>query len=356
MLIYSKALEGAKNVDTFGSLPGPLTKNTPFRRTCFCAVHGTAYAESIQSRRHFLRSCGTLLLSVASLRSAFAQERWNQGLDNTCSFYPNDVVNADVFTFGSPEEGLDVVTKITSMVGLQPNFDVLQANVPNAAAVIREGRRYILYSQVFIDQIRQQATEWAAWTIMAHEVGHHLNGHTLLATGSRPPIELEADRFAGFAVNRMGATLQQALSPYQQMSEQGSQTHPPRSARLEAVTAGWHQAGGAPQPPEDDPSPPTAANPAGLLQSVIEQLQTGQLPQVPMSAELQQAVSTQLPQAAPMLQQLGEISEIQLQNQMPTPDGGNLYFFGVQFAGGGTVWQLGVAPTGTLTSLFFRFQ
>jgi hypothetical protein len=294
--------------------------------SCFRDTPSSADVWLSNSRRHFFKlSVGLLLTGI--LRSAVAQERWNQGLQNTCSFYPNDVVNADVFTFGTPQEGMDVVKRITSIAGLQPNFDVLQANVPNAAAVIRDGRRFILYSQVFINQITQQATEWAAWTIMAHEVGHHLNGHTLLPTGSRPPTELEADRFAGFAVYRMGGTLQQALSPYQQMSEQGSQTHPPRSARLEAVTAGWKKEEEKQRLPGPDPSEqPAEANPAGLLRSIIQQLQSGSPPQVPMSPQLQQAVSSQLAQAVQTLKQRGSISQIQLQSQQQTPDGGNLYF------------------------------
>src|SRR5262245_38815245 len=112
---------------------------------CSCDTSSSAKAWLSYSRRHFFKlSAGLLLTGI--LRSAVAQERWNQGLHNTCSFYPNDVVNADVFTFGSPQEGMEVVKRITSVVGLQPSFDVLQANIPNAAAVIRDGKRFILYS------------------------------------------------------------------------------------------------------------------------------------------------------------------------------------------------------------------
>jgi hypothetical protein len=173
---------------------------------CFCDAGSSSDEWPRSSRRHFFTLSGGLLLAGA-LHPALAQERWNQGLNNTCSFYPNDIVNTDVFTFGSPQEGMDGVKRITIVAGLRPNFEVLQANVPNAAAVIRDEKRYILYSQVFINQIKQEATEWAAWTIMAHEVGHHLNGHTLLATSSRPVFELEADYFAGFRLIEWGARL-----------------------------------------------------------------------------------------------------------------------------------------------------
>ena len=47
---------------------------------------------------------------------------------------------------------------------------------------------------------------WAPVSIMAHEIGHHLSGHTITSGGSRPAIELEADKFSGYVLYRMGAT------------------------------------------------------------------------------------------------------------------------------------------------------
>lgn len=202
------------------------------------------------TRRTFVCSASALVLQPAL---AGAQTRWSGGVQGACSFYPTDVIERDLFTFGSNAEAFNVVKRITSAVGLEPNFEVVQANVPNAAAVIRDEKRYVLFSQVFIDQIvRATSTEWASWTILAHEIGHHLNGHTLEAGGSRPPIELQADRFAGHAVKRLGGSLNDALACFQQMGAAGSATHPPRSARLEAVSRGWHEAVGpsvaAPRP------------------------------------------------------------------------------------------------------------
>lgn len=181
-----------------------------------------------------------LVLSARGLRPVHAQERWGGTLEGACSFYPDAEVSSDIYTFGSSDEARQIVETIAASSGLRPNFAVLQANVPNAAAVIRDTERYILYSEVFMDEVSRGAdTKWAAWTIMAHEVGHHLNGHTLIPGGSRPPTELEADEFAGFAVARNAGSLDEALAAFQQLSEEGSETHPPRSARLEAVTRGY---------------------------------------------------------------------------------------------------------------------
>ncbi len=64
------------------------------------------------------------------------------------------------------------------------------------------------------------------------------------AGGSRPPTELEADKFAGFVVGKLGGDLQEAQWLFRQLPAAGSDTHPPRSARLEAVAVGWREATG----------------------------------------------------------------------------------------------------------------
>ena len=75
----------------------------------------------------------------------------------------------------------------------------------NAAAVISNGKGYILYKPIFIKQIKNAVkTNWGGTSILAHEVGHHLNGHNLLGSGSTPSIELKADGFARFVLQRLG--------------------------------------------------------------------------------------------------------------------------------------------------------
>ena len=75
-----------------------------------------------------------------------------------------------------------------------------------------------------------------------------------------------------------------------------------------------------------------------------------------MAPQLQQAVMAQLSSVAPMLQQKGQIAQMQPLSDQPTPDGGKLYFIRVMFSGGSSNWQIGVAPDGTLTALYFVFQ
>lgn len=155
-----------------------------------------------------------------------------------------------ITTFASNSEAELAVQRILDHVGLPKNFVIRAADVPNASAVIQGSQRLVLYSSLFMNRVRQAtSTDWGAISILAHEVGHHLSGHTLSAAGSNRVVELEADRFSGFILARMGASMEDATAAMRSFgSDVASATHPARSARLEAIAAGWTQAREQTQP------------------------------------------------------------------------------------------------------------
>jgi hypothetical protein len=109
----------------------------------------------------------------------------------------------------------DVVREIIDVIGLKPRFELRAANIENAAAVIYNGKRYILYNEDFLAAINNAVhTDWGGVSILAHEIGHHLNGHTLTRAGSNPADELEADEFSGFVLRKMGASLAEAQAAF----------------------------------------------------------------------------------------------------------------------------------------------
>jgi hypothetical protein len=182
---------------------------------------------------------------------------------STCSMFGERLGNNKVLTFRSDATADQMVYDIVYYSGLRPNFQVRAANVPNAAARVEADQRFILYNPEFMRQVATSTgTDWAAYSIMAHEIGHHLQGHTLEPGGSRPPIELEADEFSGFILARMDGTLAQAQAAMNRLaSETGSATHPAKAQRLAAIKAGWEKgrqtrADGTTKPPvvDDDPT------------------------------------------------------------------------------------------------------
>jgi len=154
-----------------------------------------------------------------------------------------------------------VVNDILSVSGLSPNFQVVETDeVGNAAAVVIEGERYLAFNPTWIAQYKSDPNgQWQLYGVMAHEVGHHLQGHTITGTGSRPPTELEADEYAGFTLAALGASLGEAQSLWVTLSKEGSPTHPPRFQRLAAVERGWVRRNG--QTSGTTPNRPTAQTP-----------------------------------------------------------------------------------------------
>ncbi|MES2926664.1 MAG: TPM domain-containing protein [Pseudomonadota bacterium] len=170
--------------------------------------------------------------------------------------------------------GKQVVAEIMKYTGLPANFVVVEGKVPNAAAVIMQGpdkvpRRVIAYNPAFMGEVIQatKSNNWAPVSIMAHEIGHHLSGHTIVPGGSQPPIELESDKFSGFVLYKMGAPLadaQRAIATL--IPEKDGETHPGRKKRLAAIASGWTEAcelqGGGPQCSGGLPVRAAAAAPA----------------------------------------------------------------------------------------------
>jgi len=137
----------------------------------------------------------------------------------------------------------EMVNDITTVIGIQDNFELKSADVLNIEASISHKKRMILYNPVFMDWINKvMRCKWGAYALLAHEIGHHLNGHTMKNTGSQPELELEADEFAGFVLQKLGATLQEAQQVMVFISDnKGSRTHPVRSARMLAMEKGWNR-------------------------------------------------------------------------------------------------------------------
>jgi hypothetical protein len=152
-------------------------------------------------------------------------------------------VRAPAFNDNATAE--QVVREILEAIGIPARSVMVRpGDVPSAAALVDGSTRLILYNQAFLATIRTQAgTNWTSYGVMVHEVAHLLIGHTLEPGGSRPHKELEADRYSGFVLYNLHATLDEAVSATQTLPDgEGSATHPPKHRRIQAVIDGWNDA------------------------------------------------------------------------------------------------------------------
>lgn len=147
-------------------------------------------------------------------------------------------------SFTTVSDAKTMIAEIIDVIGLKPNFEVMAARIDNAAAVVYNQKRYILYNPDFINRLDAAAgNKWASVSILAHEIGHHLNGHMMQNIGSQPEKELEADEFSGFVLRRMGATLAQAQGALKLAANyKTSVTHPGKTDRLTTIASGWNRA------------------------------------------------------------------------------------------------------------------
>ncbi|MEP7372184.1 MAG: hypothetical protein ABI675_02275 [Chitinophagaceae bacterium] len=145
--------------------------------------------------------------------------------------------------FNIPDAG-EMLSEIMKVTGLAPNFELKEANVQNVEAAICHRKRYILYNPEYISWLNNATnSKWAAITILAHEIGHHVNGHTIRKGGSRPLLELEADEFAGFVLFKLGDSLEQSQDVMKYIAKtNASKTHPARYSRMLAIENGWNKA------------------------------------------------------------------------------------------------------------------
>jgi len=147
-------------------------------------------------------------------------------------------------------EAINVIDRILQPIGLKRNFVILPCdNIQNALAVTTStGIRYIIYDYTFLAALSKLTSDWTKTSILAHEIGHHLSGHTLRISESleqQKIKELEADEFSGFILFKLGATLQQAQAAMNLVATEGSDansTHPAKSKRLLAIKNGYENA------------------------------------------------------------------------------------------------------------------
>ena len=156
-------------------------------------------------------------------------------------------------SFSSNKEADTALDLILSTIGAEKRF-VLKpcSNISNAVALQMSGIRYIFYDPVFINNI-SRGEFWIKFFVLAHEVGHHINGHVVdidafgtkkISLYERRLQELESDRFAGFVLSKLGASLNQTIAAVSQGSNSDDtySTHPNRDKRVLAAKQGFNKA------------------------------------------------------------------------------------------------------------------
>ena len=162
-----------------------------------------------------------------------------------CDFYQS----RSFATYRNADIALD---KILDVTGMSKRFVLKECNdISNCLATTYKGIRYILYDRDFMDAIATRTNSWSSISILAHEIGHHVNGHTLgekeTTLSESRQMEIEADEYSGFILGKLGASLiqaQEAIRVYGSDKDDSYSTHPSRDKRLKAIEIGYNNAKG----------------------------------------------------------------------------------------------------------------
>jgi len=168
-----------------------------------------------------------------------------------CEFYKGN----NFATYKNADIALD---KILDVTGMSKRFVLKECNdISNCVATAYKGIRYILYDRDFMDAIASRTNSWSSMSILAHEIGHHVNGHSLdlivyASEAAEAPtlresrqMEIEADEYSGFVMFKLGASLAQAQEAIRLIStndDDSYSTHPSKNKRLNAIERGYNNA------------------------------------------------------------------------------------------------------------------
>ncbi len=113
----------------------------------------------------------------------------------------------------------------------------------NAIALKQAGVPYVLLDVEWIESMKVGSSDWLHLLVIAHEVGHHLLGHTngpARQPAEQREVELAADRFAGYVLGTYGlasAQVEAVLRDFPDDKDPNS-THPKKVQRIKAVCSG----------------------------------------------------------------------------------------------------------------------
>ena len=134
------------------------------------------------------------------------------------------------------------VVNIIRETGLAQNFVVLPGDVTDVKSYIENNERILEYNPNFMEKL-QEDSNWHGISVLARQIGHHLSNHELEVGQAGINEEIEADKYAGFVLFKMGASLDKAIHALEiVMKEDRIGKSVSRNARLVSLTKGWNNA------------------------------------------------------------------------------------------------------------------
>jgi len=138
----------------------------------------------------------------------------------------------------------EVVQEIENKLGFDVPITVYIASEEDNcfATIASGGKRVLIADQLFLNHLNTGAgTKWAAISVIAHEIGHHIAGFN--RHPSQLDSELDADYWSGYALQKLGASEAASIKCIMRYgTDQDSDSHPNRFKRAETIKLGYRDA------------------------------------------------------------------------------------------------------------------
>ena len=138
----------------------------------------------------------------------------------------------------------DVVEEIKKQIGVDVEIAVfISKDEDNCFATIAAGgKRMIIADHLFLNRVNKMAgTEWAAISIIAHEIGHHVAGFS--RRPKQTDSELDADYWSGYVLQKLGAGKDASIKCIMTFgTDYDTSSHPNRYSRAATIKKGWEDA------------------------------------------------------------------------------------------------------------------
>ena len=138
----------------------------------------------------------------------------------------------------------DVIQEIKATLGFEVPIRIFIASEEDNcfASIGADGIRMIVADQLFLNRVNKTSgTQWAAISIIAHEIGHHIAGFTMHSSQLRG--ELDADYWSGYVLQKLGASKGASVKCIMHFgTEQDTNSHPNKYSRAATIRQGWEDA------------------------------------------------------------------------------------------------------------------
>lgn len=158
--------------------------------------------------------------------------------------YTDGATPGTIVLFAPAQSMAQQFESVARALGMNPtSYDVHAGNVASSLATRdgNTGRPVVVYNADYLARLRQAYCEESTLVVIAHELGHHKNGHLALggSEAEQRIEELDADFLSGWALGALGVGRERALAHLAEFPERSTGAYPGREDRRSAIAAGW---------------------------------------------------------------------------------------------------------------------